>query len=204
MQSAVLRGLTQSELVIDGQLPLQCASGNCTWSSVQSLAVCSICNDVTYALQRSISTGENAPAGSLLSNENLTFASSNTTTYTLADQVFLNNADGFLANNTYNILSMAAYGTGDPARTTSLKESDTLIWAMGIIRATPNATLQAKWPQNFVVNATECGLYYCVNEYSVELRNNKVNGTTREVTSAKRDPNSWQYLMVVVKVHLPH
>lgn len=194
MQSAVLNGLTQGELVTEGQLSLQCGSGNCTFKSVSSLAVCSVCNNITSALQRSIPNPRDAPAVFWLSNENLAAETTNATSYILADRVFINNMDGPLSSFTYKILSMTAYGTGYPAKTISLKGIDTLIWAMDIVRATPTTTRNASWPDDFDVQATECGLYYCVNAYNVNVTNNKMAVTSREVSTAKRDPASWQYL----------
>lgn len=52
MTSAVLSGLTQSDTVVAQQTKHNCPSGNCTWDTFQSLAVCSACTDLTNRLNR--------------------------------------------------------------------------------------------------------------------------------------------------------
>lgn len=47
MKSAVFYGLSQPDYLISQQIKPSCTSGNCTWPTFQSLAVCSACNDVT-------------------------------------------------------------------------------------------------------------------------------------------------------------
>lgn len=193
MQAAVLSGLAQRKSAIDGQMSLGCSSGNCTWEAVQSLAVCSICNDVTKYLRHGRSQ---QPAVMFLSRSNFAASLENATAFSLGDGVFLNNVDGRWDDNSTvpDFLAMTAYGTGDPERTTSLKDVDTLIWASGIIRADWNKPVAAMWPDDFTVSATECGLYYCVKEYQVEMKQNKVVETSKEIKSERRDPRSWQYL----------
>lgn len=186
MQSAVLNGLVQEIHTINNQLPLECGSGNCTWNAVRSLAVCSVCNNITASLREFTSKW---PAVYFLSDANMAASIAESTTYSLHGRVFLNNRNG--VNDA--ILTMSAYGTGHPWHTVSFKEFDTLIWVTGILRAFPTVNVSASWPNDFEAHATECGIYYCVKEYVVNITNNKVLETSTEVSSIRRAFDSWQY-----------
>ena len=50
MQSAISYGLVQQYDTVVQQTSFKCPSGNCTWSPFESLAVCSVCNNLTDQL----------------------------------------------------------------------------------------------------------------------------------------------------------
>jgi hypothetical protein len=71
-----------------------------------------------------------------------------------------------------------------------MQDVDTLIWAQSVIKSDIPKEGQL-WP-DYAVHATECALYYCVREYSAEVKNGTLVEISREVTDNKRNPASWQ------------
>lgn len=52
MQSAVSEGLIQSDSWVTQQIRHSCPSGNCTWDTFTSLAICSDCHDITDRMEK--------------------------------------------------------------------------------------------------------------------------------------------------------
>ncbi|KAL1623138.1 hypothetical protein SLS54_004624 [Diplodia seriata] len=83
---------------------------------------------------------------------------------------------------------MTTYGTGNKNETISLQEVDNLLWGMSFLRVTN--TEVKKWP-NVDLEATECGLYYCVKQYNATVSNGTFHVTEEEVSTASRAVDSW-------------
>jgi hypothetical protein len=191
MQSAVLYGLSHPLNVTTQQLKFNCPSGNCTWPSYQSLAVCSRCTDLTSLLTRHADLGAQYWA---LAEDNSAVGASNGTSYRLPNGLFLDNPDGWQwgARPTDGAVFMTTYGTGNASATNSMGDIDTLIWAAGIIKTGPDvANVSAAWP-HMPVSATECALYYCVNKYETHVRNGSLAESVAVVAGARRKADSWQ------------
>jgi hypothetical protein len=198
IQSAFMYGLTQPLSSVIQQLPFQCPTGNCTWSAFQSLAVCSVCNDVTSQLETIDGLGDQY--GDLTGGGAAT--TTNATEFRLPNGAYINNFDGVrfnggdfgTDNQALGIVLMTTLGTGNASQTNSFQDIDTLIWAMCILRMRPDPEVTgATWP-NTPLEALECGLYYCVKSYKSSV----VNGTLVEIetilTNDTRSPESWKQI----------
>ena len=116
---------------------------------------------------------------------------------------------------------MTSFGTGNPNKTNSMQDIDTLIWSTSVIATSAKYISanedsitssnfygqydwgalgddyenQARNPKQFwptsPVTAVECALYYCVKAISSSVDGNVIHEKTREVTEAVRDPESW-------------
>lgn len=177
MTSAVLFGLTQPDTRVARQKMYNCPSGNCTWDTFQSLAVCSGCTDLTDRLKRS-SFRLPWPDG----NKNWHY--DNETVYWLPNGLGLTKKNG--VNNT---LLTTGFGTGNGSQSVSFGSKDTLIWSMTLIRIIDPKAL---WSHSFVT-AAECGLWYCVQNYKSMVKDNNLIEVSSPAFST-RSRNSWQLL----------
>lgn len=173
MQSAILEGLSQPDAWISQQTQHSCPSGNCTWDTFTSLAICSACNDVTNQIEK-IHLG--IPKGSV----------GQPPEGEQSDLTFMYVLPNGLGGN-YEI-SMAGLGSVDRNESVSFTSFDTLIWSMTMM----NVTKKEKPTGDFSVSvsATECGLWYCVNSYQAAVKNGKFIETIRPAPS-KKNPDSW-------------
>lgn len=198
MQAAIYNGLSQSASTIAQSVPVTCPSGNCTWQAVQSLAICSRCQDVTDLLVRT-KEEESDTRDYDLSNRGGFIAES--TRYRLPTGLYLDNENDYVRYN--NSMLLTAYGTGNVERTVASQSVDTLIWAEAMIKVGPNTSNDsAVWP-DLPVKATECALYYCVRSYDINMTNNKINETSRPVASIQRNPASWDFAYDYAAMYRP-
>ncbi|GME48285.1 hypothetical protein BKCO1_1130001 [Neofusicoccum parvum] len=190
MQSAVLYGLSQSLENTIQQLPYNCPSGNCTWPAYESLSVCSRCNDLASSVEQLSDMGAQYVT---LMTDNNAVSISNGTAFRLPNGLFIDNQDGWQWGASSNgAMMMTTYGTGNASKTVSMQDLDTLIWSLGILKASPNPTNDtAEWPY-LPISATECALYYCINRYDTTVRNGTLHETATPVAGAKRAADSWQ------------
>ena len=86
---------------------------------------------------------------------------------------------------------MTTLGTGNASKTNSLEDNDSLIWAMSILKLQEPSNSSLVWP-NIPVEAMECGLFYCVKQYSSIVQNGVLQETETYVSTISRDSNSWQ------------
>ena len=173
MQSAILEGLSQPDAWISQQTQHSCPSGNCTWDTFTSLAICSACHDVTNQIEK---THVGVPKGyewepSEREQSDLTFI------YVLPNG---------LVGNFENL--MTGLGSVDRNMSVSFTSFDTLIWSMTMM----NVTKKEKPTKDFSlsVSAIECGLWYCVNSYQAAVENGKFIEIIRPASS-KKNPGSW-------------
>lgn len=170
MQSAVSDGLSQPASWISQQTPHSCPSGNCTWDTFTSLAICSGCNDLTNRIKKI--EGTYVHLGRSYAYED----------YRLPNHV------SRVDENT----PMTAYGTDIPNNTVSFTSLDTLIWSMTIM----NLTMEEQppdggkiWASN--ISAIECGLWFCVNSYKSAVKNGNVTEIILPAPS-KKEIDSWR------------
>lgn len=87
----------------------------------------------------------------------------------------------------------SSFGTGNPNKTNTMRDIDTLIWSMSVIYPdieVVNAS-SSLWP-DVRLQATECALYYCVKDVSSSMEGNQLLENITEATDAVGDPESWQ------------
>lgn len=163
MKSAVSYGLSQPDSLISQQIQHSCPSGNCSWDNFTSLAVCSRCNDLTNQIE------EVPPENPMHDSES--------------------NRVRQLPNGlqTYYAYPMYAYGSGNENNSVSFTSYDTLIWSMAMI----NATLKDPETKAAEYSAIECGLWYCVNNYTSAVKDGILTEIIEPAPSA-RDPDSWR------------
>ena len=176
MTSAVLSGLTQPDTLVAQQTKYNCPSGNCTWDTFQSLAVCSACIDITDRLIRNIvpfvrlTTCFDTPV--------------NLTVFSLPNGLNLTN----VLEKEPPIAWMTGFGTGNESQSISFGSKDTLIWSMTMIRVLDPDEV---WSNSSVI-AVECGLWYCVRNYDSMVKDGNLIEVVSPVTSM-RSHNSWQW-----------
>ncbi|CAM1502375.1 Fc.00g043590.m01.CDS01 [Cosmosporella sp. VM-42] len=73
-------------------------------------------------------------------------------------------------------------GATNRSLTVAMDHLDTLIWSQSIIKVDGNPNSTSKWP-NYTAHASECALYYCVKNYTSEVR----SGTLFEKSSILQD-----------------
>ena len=200
MQSAISYGLVQQYDTVVQQTSFKCPSGNCTWSPFESLAVCSVCNNLTDQL-----TAYAAPYNLWYDlNGSLDLAAQpefhNGTTIRLPNGLFINNLDGIsyttpaFSDGGYGNVYMTTLGTGNASKTNSLEDNDSLIWAMSILKLQESSNSSLVWP-NIPVEAIECGLFYCIKQYSSIVQNGVLQEAETYVSTISRDSNSWQLII---------
>lgn len=179
MKSAVFSGLSQPDAFISQQNQHSCPSGNCTWDTFSSLAVCSACKDLTNRIVTK-DIGLTTPLEIDLATTNPGSMLMQVTEYRLPN--------GLTGDSS---ILMTAYGTGDPTESISFASLDTLIWSMTMMNFTGQN--YSAWHESVAisVSAIECGLWYCVNSYTPAIK----NGNLTEIvlpSASKRNMDSWQ------------
>ncbi|CAG8232295.1 unnamed protein product [Penicillium nalgiovense] len=207
MQAAILNGLSRTRKVVDQQGTVQCPTGICAWDQFQTLGVCNRCQDLTSDLKRIDNFGKVYNA---LYNDGYgdVYQKKNGTAFTLPNGHFLMNInDCSLTSSGCDYLSptighappaqlmMSSFGTGDPNKTNSMQEVNTLIWSMSIIhldmakiKNSSKPDFEYKWPE-IPLLATECAIYYCVKTIDSTMEGNIIRGNVSEATDAVRDSN---------------
>jgi hypothetical protein len=189
LQSAVMFGATASSTSsISQQLGFKCPSGDCDFAPYLSLGVCSRCENITPRLEQN-TRSDGTQFFNLIRDQSLATRTPNSTEYRLPNGLFLNNQQG--EDDTLVYLTMS--GTANSSRTVAMGDIDTLLWSQTLIRlkGTPGSEPRKKWPEADV-EAFECGLYYCVQNYTSQVRNTSLAETPRVVENIKRNPTSWQ------------
>jgi hypothetical protein len=192
MQAAILSGLSNDLATITQQIPVRCPSGNCQWKSYESLSICSSCSDISQSL---IPTTINYTIDNTYTPQFLSFLTDNP-----GDEIAIGNVTTLgLPNGLYVDAFYGPYtvflGTSNKTNTVTFTENDALLWAMTMLKYVGNSSTGDgnPIPSRNSTTATECGLYYCVKNYSSFV----VNGTLAEsssATSMQQSPYSWQPL----------
>lgn len=210
MQYAILTGLSRSPWEVKKEVLVQCPTSNCTWPPFRTLGVCHRCNNVTADLTRIgnfsdaivgrsglfIYTGSESPPSTAYSLLNGHFMANVNGCPLYSDHRSLctkevqEKTDAVYSDQKYTITS---FGTGNPNKTNTMRDIDTLIWSMSVI--SPNVEVVnasiSMWP-DVRLQATECALYYCVKDVSSSMAGNQLLENITEATDAVRDPESWR------------
>lgn len=195
MQSAIMYGLDQPIENVVQQGTFKCPSGNCTWPSFHSLAVCNRCTNLTDGLERLVSNGNQSSYLRKDSDYIGSFGSVNDgTAFRLSNGLYLDNENGwtFTVNATHVAnyrpgVMLATLGTANASDTASVQDLDTLIWSMSMIRADPYVSA---WP-DMPVSAVECALFYCVNNFEITVSNGALQQSGEQATDFTRASDSW-------------
>ncbi|KAI9720489.1 MAG: hypothetical protein M1828_005660 [Chrysothrix sp. TS-e1954] len=166
MQGAVLSGLLDTDLKF--QVKPSCATGSCTWSSYQTLSVCSKCVDIT-----------NRVAVGNVTSENLVGAPPHLT-FDLPDKVGFD--IGALNNSDSGHFLKVAWGVGSPAFRDLLVLADTTALWVEVNSVNKEGVADAN--QGYQYRAAECVLYWGVKTMSATMR----NGTFEET---ELDDKAW-------------
>ena len=185
LKSAVYYGISQIDTLVSQQTSRSCPGGNCTWNTFQSLAICSACADLTDDVEK-VSIGEGVSMGIEFDNRNSPTATGNLTEYRLSNGLRLNNFDDSGELPEWTTLLMTGFGTSHASQSMSFSDRDTLIWSMAIMKVENDMTRSGQ-----PITATECGLWYCVNEYNSSVQNGILSEVVTTVSSS-RAPNSSQ------------
>jgi hypothetical protein len=202
--SSIYNGFSSASQNNSESANFQCTTGNCTWPTYVSAAVCSKCADVSSELRASV--GEGKGGSNVPSQGNLNLEA-RFTNYSLS-YCNIKNWDLPLKGPVTNWWDYTTYGTNSPTRTfmtanttydplstIKFQDSQTLLMAFVMLRA-GNAWLETKasWNQSKPI-ATECALYMCANAYQTKSENNILQD---EVIGswAIRDPSSYQVTSV--------
>jgi hypothetical protein len=216
MKAAILAGLSRAPEEVEQEVLVQCPTSNCTWDPFLTLGVCHRCNDVTAKLSRFVDRIDyvrlidsiDASVG-LSSNVNPDdIRRLSITAYSLPNGHFIANGNGcslfdhstacspklegmgdsIAALRTYTATS---FGTGNPNKTNTMTDIDTLIWSMSVIYPdVKRLNRSSLWP-DVPLQAMECAIYYCVKNVTSSMEGNRLSESITEVNSV-RDPDSWQ------------
>lgn len=86
---------------------------------------------------------------------------------------------------------MTAFGTSNATESISFASHDTLIWSMTTMNLTKNDQSSSMYAPPAKVSAIECGLWYCVNDYTSAIKNGNLTEIVRPGPS-KRNVDSWR------------
>ncbi|KAM5351084.1 hypothetical protein ACJ41O_003807 [Fusarium nematophilum] len=220
MQAAILNGFSRSPWEIEQEALVQCPTSNCTWDRFDTLGVCHRCTNLTSQLKRVDDFGD-----TLLTVKDLGYGRGGifpATAFALPNGHFIANVDGCppyngifsdcLNKKPYGIYTwddryaMTSFGTGNPNKTNSMKDIDTLIWSMSVIHPdveylndtsfTPGAandTMDKRfyWP-DIPMQAMECSLYYCIKHVDSAIQGNQLREHITEAQDWRRDLDSWE------------
>lgn len=163
---------------------LVCPTANCTWTPTTTLAVCSMCNDVSSHIRRHIFSGMNLGTNT---DSTIEFFG-NWTAFSLP---YLNLTNYSGSKGTLQLAAfMSAARVTNPHDTVSFRDSRTLITAVGVLKAAENFTKGDLLWDDTPVTATECALSFCIKAYSSSVR----KGVLDEDNFAswfERDPSSY-------------
>jgi hypothetical protein len=221
MQSAILNGLSRSPSEIEKEALVQCPTGNCTWDPFDTVGVCHKCNDITDDLRREEGFGKILIALGGTQFDGKTIPS---TAYVLPNGHFIANIDGCPPYNgesvwaecddeqpliTYSDRRSTAttFGTGNPKKTNTMKDVNTLIWSTSIIYpdvgwANKSSSVLGdmpdddsddviKWPE-VEMKAQECALYYCMKTVRASVEGNQLTEDIQENKTVTLTDYSWE------------
>jgi hypothetical protein len=198
--SSICNGFNNASQNYSESASFQCTTGNCTWSTYVSAAVCSRYEDISSELRATVGQGSD---GSNVPNQGNMFFQDGFTNYSLSycniknwHIPFEKLDTDWWGYTTYGSHAptrtfMTANTTYEPRSTMKFKDSQSLLLAFMMLRA-GNVWLETKapWNQTRPV-ATECALYFCANAYRTKSENNILQ---EEVVGSWtiRDPSSYQ------------
>jgi hypothetical protein len=193
-QAAVQFGLNSDAAAVGAQLPFSCLSGNCTWPSYISLAVCSKCTDLTDMIESVPAT--DYPMGWLVPHSTTGAMGPGPqalTEYFLPNGLNINNRRAGTSQG-YRAKAMVAtaFTNLNPSTSLTFTDSSTLLFATTIMRINDtDYPEEGFWPANPVIEAAECGIYLCIKEFDSSVEDGVLHEQTREIAS-QRENRSWE------------
>lgn len=190
MVAALYAGFDSGRATAGLEPSYTCSTGNCTWAPFTSLGVCSACKDVSGSLVRAVRNGTNL--GTINSPGVMSIQGifeSHSLPYVKLSNLVANQMSG---NEAY----MAARAIANPGLTLSFQDIDTLISAVGIIKADPSYEQGATPWNETAVTATECALYFCAKALNSTVTHNVLDediiGTWADrVPTSSQPPSDW-------------
>lgn len=195
MRAGVYKGFQASSNEQQPDLAYTCSTGNCTWPTFVSLAVCSSCFDITSSIvRRSFNSDDFADISDAWTEPNFWGYSKRKgsgTQYELPDSgLHINNFDDSYSNGTLAEL-MTATTDATPDSSVNMKNSQTLLTTFTVLRADEDFIQGRKsWEGARAPVATECGLTLCLKAFHSSV----VQGNLSEVVVAETSekvPGSW-------------
>ncbi|KAJ4338242.1 hypothetical protein N0V95_008100 [Ascochyta clinopodiicola] len=174
--SSVYNGFQNTSSFRNDAIGAECSTGNCTWSVFTSAAVCSSCKDVSSHMKRikmSGKNGTNIPTLGSLNRYQGDFVRFELPYANIRNYVGLvqDGQQELMSNRTIRT-HMTANTTIDANKTVLFKDSETLLMAFIVMRATDEFLDQhVKW-EDSQPTATECALYLCANAYETKSESN--------------------------------
>ncbi|KAI1506627.1 hypothetical protein F5X99DRAFT_11280 [Biscogniauxia marginata] len=171
MKAAINNGVydTNEHPQDDFSMSTQCATGNCTWPETYlSLAVCSKCANTTSLITKNCTEG----------------AAFTYCEYSLPNGLFF---DGFRRGQMY----MNATGT---AKTINFNNTQSTVSSISTMRGLHDLSST----NLFGVVSNECVLYFCVNEYRAEVRNDNFTETVIASYTGDADPATGENVTITV------
>lgn len=154
-----------------------CAQGNCTWTPVHTLGVCSACTDISECL---VKTRDKSKSGS--SSSGPVVIEGYYTNYSLP-YASLKNVDG--KQTSLSSAYMVVGSTVDARATLSFQDMNTMISAFSLIRAAKSYEEgMSRWDQT-KVSATECALYFCVKRLESTVIQGELEERATEVWAGR-------------------
>lgn len=217
MEGAISNAFWKSLNEVHQEVLFHCSTWNCKFDAFDTLAMCSRCNNITTNITKAQGNFD----GTLNDMQGYrTGAQDNSSLYTSAYSLpnghFIANTDGChpyrksdrdCNGGGYQTTSFA---TGNPNKTVSMKNVDTLLWAMSLIH--PNLNLpqgrgvpkghnaiqkalgEMTWPEaSESLQATECAIYFCAKRMSSVVENGRLREEAIEVEGTERGFNSWEF-----------
>ncbi|KAI1117221.1 hypothetical protein F5Y14DRAFT_403575 [Nemania sp. NC0429] len=153
-----------------------CPTANCTWSPTTTLAVCSMCNNISSHIQRNlISSGDN-----LGTNKGLRLPYDERWTEISLPYFNLTNSSGSNGTWTDGVAFMSATRVDNPHDTVSFRNTGTIITAIGVLKAAEDFEKGVLLWEHAPATAIECALLFCIRAYNSSV----INGVLAEDTIA--------------------
>lgn len=163
-------------------MAFECTTGNCTWSTFVSAAVCSSCKDISSEIFTQSGSGrDNGTNVPTAMNAGLYDNNFTISTLPYSEIRNWNGYSEIVNENWWNLTTgnsqslsrtlMTLNTTYKSSRTLRHANIDTLMMAFAIMRA-PDEWIQSKVPwESSRPIATECALYFCTNAYQAKSQN---------------------------------
>lgn len=189
--SSFSNGLRTPSTPLDERPDFTCATGNCTWPTYTSAAMCSSCVDVSSGLKASAEYGlygVSIPWNSMYGSDYEDY-------YTIWSLPTANirNYNGRYnpENRTFVQTTLVLNTTIDATETIAHRELEAMLMAFTVIKASPDFLTKEKTWSESRPGATECALFFCTNAYQAVSINNMLK---EELVGSwsRREPQSYK------------
>ncbi|KAK8043423.1 hypothetical protein PG993_005853 [Apiospora rasikravindrae] len=157
-----------------------CSTGNCTWSVFPSLSVCSACNDVSDQVKVSGQDGANLGTIRIKGFDLVGHWTTHALPYVNITNLAEFSGVGMVGRRAqFDPMAMTSAYTvakslDNPGNTLTFGALDTMITAVGLLRAEPAFANHSKGWNETRVTTTECALYFCTTAYRSEVSGGKL------------------------------